>query len=76
MWEDPIVAEVHRARQKLVAECNYDIKAFFASLRKRQASLGDSLVSPEKRAEPTTEADRGRQIGSSASTSSEAAPAV
>jgi hypothetical protein len=27
MWEDPIVAEVHRAREKLAAECNFDIKA-------------------------------------------------
>jgi hypothetical protein len=52
MWEDPIVAEVHRAREKLAAECNFDIKAFFAGLRKRQASLGDKLVSPKKRAEP------------------------
>jgi hypothetical protein len=32
MWEDPIVAEVHRAREKLAAECNYDIRAFFAGL--------------------------------------------
>ena len=52
MWEDPIVAEVLRAREKLAAECNYDIKSFFAGLRKRQAALGDRLVSPKKRAEP------------------------
>ena len=52
MWEDPIVAEVHRAREKLAADCNYDVEAFFAGLRKRQASLGDKLVSPKKRAEP------------------------
>jgi len=36
MWEDPIVAEVHRARAKLAADCNYDIREFFAGLRKRQ----------------------------------------
>ena len=76
MWEDPIVAEVHRAREKLAAECNFDIKAFFAGLRKRQASLGDKLVSPRKRAEPTAEADRGLHAGSGGSTSSEAAPAA
>ena len=35
MWEDPIVAEVHRAREKLAADCNFDIKTFFAGLRKR-----------------------------------------
>src|SRR5438874_10059617 len=39
MWEDPIVAEVHRTREKLAAEYNFDITAFFADLRKRQAAL-------------------------------------
>ena len=52
MWEDPIVAEVHRAREKLAAECNFDIKAFFAGLRKREALLGERLVSVKERAEP------------------------
>jgi hypothetical protein len=48
MWEDPIVAEVHRTRQKLAAEYNFDIGAFFADLRKRQAALGGRLVHPKK----------------------------
>ncbi len=76
MWEDPIVAEVHRAREKLAAECNFDIKAFFAGLRKRQASLGARLVSLKKRAEPMAEADSGHPSGPSGATSSEAAPAA
>ena len=76
MWEDPIVAEVHRAREKLAAQYNFDVAAFFADLRKRQAALGGRLVHQKKRAEPTAEADRGRHSGSSGSTSSEAAPAV
>ena len=58
MWEDPIVAEIHRARAKLAADCNYDIEAYFAGVRQRQALLGARLVSPKKRAEPTAEADR------------------
>ena len=58
MWEDPIVAEVHRIREKLAAEFNFDIEAIFADLRKRQAALGERLVHPKKRAEPTAEADR------------------
>ena len=29
MWEDPIVAEVHRTREKLAAEYNFDVEAFF-----------------------------------------------
>ena len=76
MWEDPIVAEVHRTREKLAAEYNYDLGAFFADVRKRQASLGSRLVPQKKPAEPTAEADRGRHSGSPGSTSSEAAPAA
>jgi hypothetical protein len=76
MWEDPIVEEVHRIREKLAAEYGFDVKAIFADLRKRQMSLGDRLVPQKKRAEPTAEADRGRQAGSAGSTSSGAAPAA
>ena len=53
MWEDPIVAEVHRIREKLAAEYGFDVKAIFADLRKRQASLGERLVPQKKRAEPS-----------------------
>jgi hypothetical protein len=76
MWEDPIVAEVHGAREKLAAEHNFDVTAFFADLRKRQASLGGRLVRQKTRAEPTAEADRDRPAVSPGSTSSEAAPAA
>ena len=72
MWEDPIVAEVHRTREMLAAKFNFDIDAIFADMQKRQAALGDRLVSPRARAEPTAEADRGRHSGSDESTSSEA----
>jgi hypothetical protein len=60
MWEDPIVAEVHRTREKLAAEYNFDLRAFFADVRKRQAALGGRLVPQKKRAEPTAGTDRGR----------------
>jgi hypothetical protein len=76
MWEDPIVAEVHRTREKLAAEYNFDVGAFFADLRKRQAALGGRLVHQKEQDEPTPEADRGRDSGSPGSTSSEAAPAA
>ena len=76
MWEDPIVAEVHRAREKLAAQYNFDIGAFFADLQKRQAGLGERLILPKKTAERTAETDRGRHSGSSESTSSDAAPAA
>ena len=76
MWEDPIVAEVHRAREKLAAEFGFDIGAFFADLRKRQAALGARLVHPKKRAEPAAQADQGCDAGSSGSASSDADPAA
>ena len=63
MWEDPIVAEVHRTREKLAAEFDFDVKAIFADLRKRQTALGARLVRLGKQAEPTAEADRGRHPG-------------
>lgn len=49
MWEDPIVAEVHRTREALAAAFDFDVKAIFADLRMRQAALGRRLVSPEER---------------------------
>ena len=76
MWEDPIVAEVHRIREQLAAEFNFDVSAFFADIRKRQAALGDRLVPQKRRAEPTAQAGRGRDLGTQGSTSSEAAPAA
>ena len=44
MWEDPIVAEVHRTREMLAAKFNFDIDAIFADMQKRQAALGDKGV--------------------------------
>ena len=74
MWEDPIVAEVHRTREMLAAKFNFDIQAFFADIQKRQAALGDRLVSPRTPVGPTAEAVRGHHSGSPESTSSEATP--
>jgi hypothetical protein len=74
MWDDPIVAGVHRTREMLAAEYGFDLRAIFAELRKRQATLGARLVSPKKRAEPTARLDRG-DFGSPGSTPVEAAPA-
>jgi len=58
MWEDPIVEEVHRTREKLAAEFDFDVKAIVADLRKRQASLGARLVPQKKPAEPPAEVDQ------------------
>jgi hypothetical protein len=69
MWEDPIVAEVHRTREKLAAQYNFEVTAFFADLRKRQAALGGRLVHQKKRAEPTAEAAATSPVSASSSIS-------
>jgi hypothetical protein len=76
MWQDPIVAEVHRAREKLAAQYHFDLRAFFADLRRRQAALGERLVLQKKRAVPKAQADLGHDLGSAASPPSEATPAT
>ncbi len=76
MWEDPIVADIHRTREKLAAEYGFDVRAIFADLRKRQAALGARLVSPKQPGKPVAEFDRGRDFGSPGSTPVEPAPAT
>lgn len=56
MWEDPIVADIHRIREKLAADFNFELGAFFADVRKRQAALGVRFVPEKKRAETPAEA--------------------
>jgi hypothetical protein len=49
MWEDPIVQEVRREREKLSAKFNFDLGAIFEDLRKRQRTLGPWLIRPKQR---------------------------
>lgn len=53
-WEDPLVADVWRIRERLSAKFNFDVAAIFADIRSRQASAGDRLVHPpgHRQAEP------------------------
>lgn len=46
-WEDPIVAEVHAIREKMMAEYNNDLHAFAAEIMRRQARTKHTLVSFE-----------------------------
>jgi hypothetical protein len=59
MWEDPIVAEVHRIRHELAEKFNFDVSAIVADIRGRQSALGSRLVSPAKTAEQVAAPDRG-----------------
>jgi hypothetical protein len=44
MLEDPIVAEVHRIREKLAAKFNYDVHAIGRDARKRERTSGHKVV--------------------------------
>jgi hypothetical protein len=57
VWEDPIVAEVHRIREQLAAAHNNDVKAMFADMRAREAALGDRLVRRVMKPEPIAEVE-------------------
>ena len=43
-WEDPIVADVRRTRERLSAQFDFDLTEVFADIRDRQEELGDRLV--------------------------------
>ena len=76
MWEDPIVAEVHRTRRELAEKFDFDVTAIVADIRKRQAALGSRLVSLAEPAEPLAAPDRRGANHSSASPSQERPPRV
>jgi hypothetical protein len=45
MIEDPIVAEVRKAREEIAKKFNYDLHAIIEDARKRQAASGRKTVS-------------------------------
>jgi len=50
MWEDEIVAEVHRAGEKYVAEHHGDIDEIYLDLKAKERASGRPVVSfPPKR---------------------------
>ena len=53
MNHDPIVAEVRAIRDKLAAECGYDVHELFRRIRRRQAESGLEYVRyPSRRVVP------------------------
>jgi hypothetical protein len=55
MWEDPIVAEVHRIRQEILAEYDGDLHSMLEDIRGRSAKgeFGDRIVRhPPRLAQP------------------------
>lgn len=49
--EDPIVAEVRRAREEIAAQFNYDLRAIFQEYQRRQVTSGHAYASPSQRSE-------------------------
>lgn len=47
--DDPIVAEVRRAREELAAQFNYDLSAIFKEMRRRQDLHPEKYASLEPR---------------------------
>ena len=62
MRDAPIVAEVRAIRDKLAAECGYDVEEIFRRIRKRQAESGLEYVSlPPRRDAAGPPSDEGAQ---------------
>jgi hypothetical protein len=52
-YDDPIVAEVHRIRDEIFAECGYDIRVLHERVRRAQQEHPERVVSfNPKRSEP------------------------
>ena len=45
MWTDPIVEEVRQIKQKIAAECNYDLKELYRRLKADELASGRTFVS-------------------------------
>ena len=49
VYEDPIVDEVRKVRERLAGEFNFDVDVIFEDLRKRQAKLGTRLACRQRK---------------------------
>jgi hypothetical protein len=62
--EDPIVAEVRKAREEIAARYNYDLHALFADMMRRQAQDPDRYVkSRVSQASEASESHRPKKAG-------------
>ncbi|MBE9238038.1 MAG: hypothetical protein VKN72_18275 [Nostocales cyanobacterium 94392] len=44
MWQDEIVEEIHHIREAYAKSFNYDLRAIFLDLQKKQNSSGHKVV--------------------------------
>lgn len=62
MIDDPIVAEVRKARDEYARRFNYDLDAIGRDVQQKQAQSGSKLVSfPPKRPKGAIASDGGRK---------------
>ena len=55
MYKDPILEEIYKYREEYAKSFNYDLKAMFHDLRKKQAASGRKFVKlPIKRLSKAT----------------------
>ena len=54
MWLDPVVEEVRKRRQELMAEYDYDPKKILQAIRKEEDKYADRLVSSTRKAKKPT----------------------
>jgi hypothetical protein len=61
--EDPIVAEVRRAREEIFAEYGYDLQAMFEAFQKREATSGAYYATPRSREMNASPSDPAKKVG-------------
>jgi hypothetical protein len=61
--DDPIVAEVRRAREEILAECNYDLKALCEAMQRREAMSRAHYATPRSRETPLPTSDPAKKVG-------------
>ena len=47
IWQDPVVAEVRKVKERLAAKFNFDVVAMLRDQQQREKSYGSRLVSFE-----------------------------
>lgn len=51
MYHDPIVGEVREIRERLAAECDFDVHKIFERARQQQAASNATIVNDSKEAD-------------------------
>jgi predicted PolB exonuclease-like 3'-5' exonuclease len=67
MYQDEILEEIHRIREKYSRSFNHDLKAIFADLQKQQAESGREVVDLSRKRSLTTRwSGRAKELGEDA----------